>query len=177
MKVTAEGNSPASGAWGKKLTTGRARSTVQYLKSKGCKNVFTELGKKSRLIGMVMFATGSSPNNRKPRGCKEEDLAVAEEELAEALGDDLLLDTTEFLQVEKSAWSVQPTIVGDSKGKAKATRKKARKLKKSACKVKAKVTKASMLRKKARASLRKKGKRIPKVLRKGGMKKAKRRVK
>merc|ERR1719482_2659390 len=70
MSVTAEGNSPAPGAAGKRLTGGRARSTVQYLKKKGCKNKFTERGKHSRLIGMVMYATGTaSSGDRPPKGC------------------------------------------------------------------------------------------------------------
>merc|ERR1719163_2112105 len=70
MAVTAEGNSPAPGAAGTRLTSGRARSTVQYLKSKGCKNKFSERGKHSRLIGMIMYATGTNASGDKPpRGC------------------------------------------------------------------------------------------------------------
>merc|ERR1712072_676433 len=70
MKVTVEGRSPARGAWGKKLTTGRAATTAKYLKSRGCKNKMTEKGRYPiRMIGIVLFGTGTTPADPKPGGC------------------------------------------------------------------------------------------------------------
>ena len=66
MRVVVEGNSPARGRWGKRLTTGRARTSAKYLRARGVKNGMRETGKRSNLIGLKIHAAGSV---RRPRGC------------------------------------------------------------------------------------------------------------
>ena len=67
MRVTVEGHSPARGNWGKRLTSGRARTSARYLRTRGCRNGFRQVGKRTNLIGIKMHASG---NTRRPKGCR-----------------------------------------------------------------------------------------------------------
>merc|ERR1712070_932108 len=67
MALNVIGQSTASGAYGQKLVTGRARVTIQYLKSKGVTNRMKASGKvKSSMMGIKMTASGMKPA---PAGC------------------------------------------------------------------------------------------------------------
>ena len=69
MCIEVQGNSPAEGAWGHTLVTGRAKAAAEYLTSIGVKNSLSETGVKSDFIGLRVFPSGSTS---RPASCAED---------------------------------------------------------------------------------------------------------
>jgi len=70
MSIVVEGQSPATGLKGQRLTTGRAGGAAEYLaKKESVTNKIQIAGTQARTIGLVIYAAGSSPGDAPPKGC------------------------------------------------------------------------------------------------------------
>jgi len=81
MPIIVEGQSPATGLKGQRLTSGRAGGAADYLSKKlMAPNQIKTTGTQARNIGMVIYAAGSSPGDAPPTGCSADFSKVPKKE-------------------------------------------------------------------------------------------------